>query len=655
MNRQIVNRRYRIERKIGEGGMSEVYLGFDIVLNRRVALKTLRPQFAANRLFRIRFEREAQAAAGFAHPNIIAIYDVGEDNGFPYIVMEYIEGQTLKEIIESEGPFHPDDVAILVEQVAAGLDFAHAGGLVHRDVKPQNVIVDHNGLAKVVDFGIAKSLSDGSLTEAGSSLGTVQYVSPEQASGLSAVPESDIYSLGVIAYEMLTGELPFESDTAVGIAMRHINDEPPDPALVNPDVPPAAADIVLRALSKNPNRRFKTAGMFATAMTNWRQHVPEPRPPQRSSGTRFGSGARRLSALQPQTAATNEMPEIGSDWPPIMPAAAQRDSTEPIMPAAAAYESDAPRTGRNVSWIAALLVVALIAGTFWYAFGRGNDDPEPTRVAGVIGEPTETPASTVPPRRTPTAEPTAEPTIEPTSEPTLPPTPTDIPVIGVPSVLDADRDAARDAIESAGLVFVDGGDVNSETVPVGRAIVQEPQPGVDAAEGDEVTVTFSSGPAVVDLTTFDAEGRDANTVAAELTDAGLNVVLADEGSASVPEGSVTRLEPVDQARPGDEVNVYVSVGDKVQIPVELQGEPLDQVRTQLTELGFEIANEFSVSRETLINANIPDPEAAGLVDGDVVGIQDNDAAFGGWVTRGAAITIIFYDADETEPRIVPAN
>ncbi|MGI8477050.1 MAG: protein kinase domain-containing protein, partial [Thermomicrobiales bacterium] len=250
MDQTTVGRRYRIERKIGEGGTAEVYLAFDSVLNREVALKWLRPQFAADRGFRSRFEREAQAAARMNHPNIIAIFDVGEDRGLPFIVMEYIPGQTLDAIIADEAPLHPDDVAILMDQVGAALDFAHAQGIVHRDIKPQNILVDPTGLVKVVDFGIAKGLSDSALTQSGTSIGTAQYVSPEQASGLMATPESDIYSLAVVAYEMVTGVLPFTGETVVGIATQHITNPPPDPSDVNRELPHEVADIILRGLDK---------------------------------------------------------------------------------------------------------------------------------------------------------------------------------------------------------------------------------------------------------------------------------------------------------------------------------------------------------------------------------------------------------------------
>ncbi|MCS7050790.1 MAG: protein kinase, partial [Thermomicrobium sp.] len=203
MQTRILNARYRLDEPIGEGGMAVVYRGYDLVLGRPVAIKVLRGQFAADASFLRRFEREAQAAARLSHPNIVSVYDVGRDDGLPYIVMEYVPGKTLKRLILERAPFPLEEAVQIVRQVAAALDFAHHHGLVHRDIKPQNILVDAEGLAKVVDFGIAKGLSDSGLTEAGSGLGTVHYISPEQASSLMATPSSDIYSLAVVAYEML--------------------------------------------------------------------------------------------------------------------------------------------------------------------------------------------------------------------------------------------------------------------------------------------------------------------------------------------------------------------------------------------------------------------------------------------------------------------
>ncbi len=272
----LIKGRYRVGRRLGEGGMAIVYLGHDLLLGRDVAIKSPRPQFSADPGFRARFEREARAAASLSHPNIIDVYDVGEDDGTPFIVMELVRGQSLKEIIAADAPFHPDDVAELLEQIGGALDYAHARGYVHRDIKPGNILVDEHGRARLVDFGIAKGLADGDLTEAGASLGTVGYLSPEQAAGLMATPASDVYSVGVVAFEMLTGELPFAAETPVGVAMRHVHDPAPRPSHVVPGLPPQVDPIILRALAKDPTRRWGSAGAFARALRDWRNAGPPP-------------------------------------------------------------------------------------------------------------------------------------------------------------------------------------------------------------------------------------------------------------------------------------------------------------------------------------------------------------------------------------------
>ena len=626
MNRQIVNRRYRIERRIGEGATAEVFLGFDIVLNRRVAIKTLRMQHAANRAFRLRFEREAQSAASLSHPNIIAIFDVGEDNGLPFIVMEYIDGQTLKEIIQSEGPFHPDDVAILVEQVAAGLDFAHANGLVHRDVKPHNILVDRHGLAKVVDFGIAKGLSDSALTEAGTGLGTVQYISPEQASGLMATPESDIYSLGVIAFEMLTGQLPFESDTSIGIAMRHLNDPPQDPSAINPDVPPEASDIVLQALEKNPTRRFPTAGAFARALSDWRLYEPAPRLAARIAPP-SGSAADSKRSDEFDTIPTirpNDQ-ESGRPWD-----ADQIDDDFELQ--------DESKGGK--SWIAGLIAVAAIAALLWYGFDL------PDRLRADDGEPD------------PTATTTANSALE-----TVAPTatiadlaPTNAPQAGavsVPNVIGQSQTIAERTLNELGLIVAYGDSVPSDTTPEGLVASQQPAPDSSASEGDTVTLQLSSGPVRIDLKALNVQGRTEQSVYDDLTALGLSASGVFEGSESVAEGLVTRIMPDDFAAPNDVISVYGSKGARVQIPLDLQFEPLASARLRLEDLGFTVTGEIPVSATTIENAGL-DLDENGIADGEVVGVQDNGAQFGGWVERGASITLVYYDSEldlQDEPAI----
>src|SRR5436305_1965181 len=250
--------RYRIMRKLGAGGMANVYLAEDQELGRRVAIKILNDRHANDDQFVERFRREAKNAAGLSHPNIVSIYDRGEAEGTYYIAMEYLDGRSLKELIVSRGPA-PVPVAIdYTRQILNALRFAHRNAIVHRDIKPHNVLVDSDGRLKVTDFGIARAGAS-EMTEAGSIVGTAQYLSPEQAKGTQVDARSDIYSAGVVLYELLTGRVPFTGDTAVEIAMRHLSAVPEPPSALREDVPHELDMVVLRALAKSPEDRYQTA------------------------------------------------------------------------------------------------------------------------------------------------------------------------------------------------------------------------------------------------------------------------------------------------------------------------------------------------------------------------------------------------------------
>ncbi|MGH2449453.1 MAG: protein kinase domain-containing protein [Chloroflexota bacterium] len=265
----LLNDRYRILEQIGEGGMATVYSAVDTRLGRNVAIKVLHPEYARDHPFVERFQQEAEFAASLgAHPNIVDIYDIGQDQDLHYIVMELVEGRSLKQLMTERGPFPVEQAFALGQQIAGALDFAHHRGLVHRDVKPQNILVTPQNVAKVTDFGIARSAGASQMTRTGMVIGTVHYLSPEQAQGKSAEPPSDIYSLGVILYEMLTGHLPFEAENAVGVAMQHVHSEPPSPWEFNPTLPAAAVATVMRALEKDPERRYRDAGEFAAALSS---------------------------------------------------------------------------------------------------------------------------------------------------------------------------------------------------------------------------------------------------------------------------------------------------------------------------------------------------------------------------------------------------
>jgi eukaryotic-like serine/threonine-protein kinase len=263
--------RYRLERRIGAGGMADVYLAEDESLHRRVAIKILADRYTQDDGFVERFRREATAAAGLNHPNIVSIYDRGEAEGTYYIAMEYIEGPTLKEEITSRAPLPEAEAIGYAQQALQALEFAHRRGVIHRDIKPHNMMVTPDGLLKVTDFGIARAANQVEMTEVGSIVGTAQYLSPEQARGQNVGPQSDIYSLGVVLYELLTGEVPFSGSSAVEIAMKQVNEQPVPPSSKNRLISPALEQVVMRALAKDPALRFRSAREMADELERVRR------------------------------------------------------------------------------------------------------------------------------------------------------------------------------------------------------------------------------------------------------------------------------------------------------------------------------------------------------------------------------------------------
>ena len=465
--KSLINGRYRVERKIGEGGMAIVYQGHDLLLARDVAIKTPRPQFANDSAFRARFSREARASASLSHPNIIDVFDVGEEKGQPYLVMELVRGQTLKEIIAAEAPFHPADVAELLRQVGGALDYAHKRGYVHRDIKPGNILVDEHRRARVVDFGIARGLADATLTDPGG-LGTANYVSPEQASGLMATPASDIYSAGIVAFEMLTGEVPFGGTSPLAVAMQQLHDPPPPPSSLQPSLSAATDAVVLRALEKDPTRRWPTVTALADALG--------------------GSGKVDRTATGGITA------------PSVWPAARS--------------------SGAAPTFVIITLVLAAFAALLWFGFRDlvpTGEPPTPTVIApiqpvitgAIEEEPTQTPAPS------PTPAPTAAPTTTPEPSPTVAPTattapepppvvavedqPTMAPVtegqqVTVPDLRGQPIGAVTSSLIPLGLRFTMGGMEQSDSVPMNSIIDQDPAPGTRVPAGTTIHVTVSRGP-----------------------------------------------------------------------------------------------------------------------------------------------------------------
>ena len=259
MKGQKINDRYQIIKSIGEGGMANVYLAYDTILDRDVAVKVLRGDLSNDEKFVRRFQREALNASSLSHPNIVEVYDVGDDNGQYFIVMEYIEGKNLKDLLKKRGKLTTSEVVDIMSQIADGLSVAHDSYIIHRDIKPQNIMILENGLVKITDFGIAMAMNATQLTQTNSVMGSVHYLPPEQASGKGSTLKSDIYSMGILMYELLTGKLPYRGDNAVEIALKHLKEPLPSIRDELPDLPQSVENIILKSAAKNPKNRYNDA------------------------------------------------------------------------------------------------------------------------------------------------------------------------------------------------------------------------------------------------------------------------------------------------------------------------------------------------------------------------------------------------------------
>jgi serine/threonine protein kinase len=392
---------YQILEEIGRGGMAVVYRAYQPSLNRFVAIKVLPPQLAFDRQFVERFRREAQAAAGLRHPHIVVIYDVGHQDGLYYIAMEYLEGHSLKELVEQGGPLDPARAARMVEQIASALDYAHRQGFVHRDVKPANIFVGKGDHVTLTDFGIAKAASGTQLTQAGMLMGTPEYMSPEQAQGQEIDPRTDVYALAVVAYQMLSGRVPFGGTTPHAVLYKHVHELPPPLRSVRPGLPHLLEAVLDRGLAKDPRARYPSAGAFAGALT------------QATTGRVSGRGAQPPSRVV---------------VPPATPPVSGVSSPErPARPAP-------PRQARAglPAWLwalAGLAAVVLVVVVVLIVAGGGKDESpalpqsvEPTAAisltaAALLTATSHPPATALPPSTTPTVPPTLTPSPTPTATP----------------------------------------------------------------------------------------------------------------------------------------------------------------------------------------------------------------------------------------------
>jgi serine/threonine protein kinase len=605
---RLLNDRYQLISVVGGGGMAQVYKARDNILGRIVAVKVLREQYASDAQFVARFRREAQAAANLSHPNIVNVYDVGQDGDMYYIIMEYIAGTSVKELITQSAPLPIDQAVSIAAQILAGLEYAHRNGLIHRDIKPQNVLITPEGGVKVTDFGIAKSVSDLGLTEAGLALGTAHYFSPEQARGERVVPQSDIYAVGVTLYEMLTGRLPFESESAVGLAYKHIGEPPPPPRDLVPSIPPRLNNIVLRALAKDPQDRFTSAAEMEKALRAVQAGGQQPTvevPIARTSVTQPRSRPSGKSSRAPRATTS---PVTGPVRPSGVPrgvypsaggaAAATRQITSPIgSPASMAIRPAPVRVQSASGGCSAIaigigvfgLIAILLVGAIWA--GPQLSGILPNIFSNyVVPSPTITP---IIPTSTPTNTP-IPPSPTPTYTPTITPTPTPTPRSApVPQLVGLKLQDATVLAKQRGFVLLELERVVSQ-YEEGVVIQQDPPANTIFKQTSQIAVRVSSGPPPFKLP--ELANTDPDTARATLETAGLKVELAYEGSQTVLKGVVTRTEPIGGAnvRPGDTIKLYISLGEVIAVPDLFGVESLEVATQRLGALGLNVGTVTEV-------------------------------------------------------------
>jgi serine/threonine-protein kinase len=545
----MLNGRYRVGSVLGRGGMAQVFKGTDTVLNRPVAIKVLSPQFAEDASFVHRFRREAQAAARMSHPNIVGIYDTGSDDGTHYIVMEYIEGRTLADFLAGGGRLMPSRAFELGEAVCGALAYAHASGVVHRDIKPGNIMVTRGGEVKVMDFGIARVTSNETVTQTATVLGTASYLSPEQAQGQPVDERSDLYSLGVVLYEMLTGVPPFQGDSAVAVAYKHVQEQPTPPSRLNPEVTPEMDQVVMRALAKNPANRYGSAHEL-------RDDLQRARTGQRVQATPLLAGP------------------AGGQTAVISRAEPERTAA---LPPTEAYEGYPPEEPRRRWWIGALvgLLILAVLGLGLWAFansilGDGGDTVEMPELyllpldearqilddLGLEAEIRRRPADNAPPNTVLDQDPLPGTEVEVGSTVTLFVSRGQV-QFEVPNVVGLTEDEAVAAIESAGLVVGERTTQPSEE-PEGTVISQDPAAGEQVPGGSEVNLVVSSGPEITTVVVPDVVCFTFAEAARELRDLGLVVEQAGQepsNPACPAPNRVVRQEPV----AGTEVETGTSV------------------------------------------------------------------------------------------------
>ena len=544
--------RYEILDLIGSGGMSEVYRARCHKLNRYVAIKVLKKEFISDDAFVRKFKMEAQAAGALIHPNIVNYYDVVDEDDLHYIVMELVEGITLKNYIDQKGRLETDEAVDFAIKIAEGLKAAHSRGIIHRDVKPQNVILaeDHN--LKVADFGIARAVT-AQTASTSQAMGSVHYISPEQAKGEFTDERSDIYSLGITMYEMLTGKLPFTGDTAVSVALAHVNDDVTPPSVYNPTIPVGLEQVILKCMEKDADRRYQDADSLISDLQYVLAHPGET--PPGVSGEDPGKGTKVISR---------------KDLTSIRNSEKSRQSSRKKQEKKEADEHDDSGLNHLLLGAAAVLVIAVLAAGFFLLSQLGliGSRPEPETTAAV--------------------------------ETTLPAGAISEKECYMPYIIGLSQEDAEAKLSENGLTLSISDRQYSEQFAENLIMDQKPAAGDVVAKYSRVNVVLSLGSQQIDVSNLGLNGLLLEEAQETLTEKGLNSMVVEEYSDTVEKGRITSYSPA-QAKKGETVTLAVSIGPEIKevtVP-NLTGSPESAAREALSKLGLRTGNVGRVNSDTV--------------------------------------------------------